>query len=212
MLKMKKLLYGIVSIGLWLSLIVSPAMVQPVSAAGETFPLALVFYGWHDSNTDQRIINAKPAILIDNTPGGFWHANCDSSKFQAQGIKVFSYIHASYGAYSLTGNYSFIDAIAAEGTYGVFIDEASPSATTYNTQLCDYAHSKGLKVILNPGMSAINANMYSIADYVMTDEHYQGRNPTSVEASHLNQTIVIGFGNATAQVAAGYTNTAWAKG
>jgi hypothetical protein len=54
--------------------------------------------------------------------------------------------------------------------------------------------------------------MYSIADYVMTDEHYQGRAPMAVETSYLNQTVVIGFGDWTAQQAATYTNTAWSKG
>lgn len=184
---------------------------KPIDAAGQN-PLAMVFYGWHNSTVDQRIVNAKPGILIGNTPAGYWHGNTNSAFFQSKGISVFSYITANYDQHSLSQNYSLIDAIAAEGTRGVFVDQASPSATTYNSQLCSYAHSKGLLVMLNPGMPYINANMYSIADYVVTDEHYQGRAPAAVELPRLSQTIVIGFGNWTAQQAAYYTNLAWSKG
>ncbi len=185
---------------------------KPVSAADALNPIALVYYGWHSSTVDQRIVNAKPEILIANTPAGLWHGNTNSAYFQSRGIKVFSYITANYDQYSLSQNYALINAIAAEGTYGIFVDQSNPTATSYNTQICAYAHSKGLKVILNPGMPYINAGLYSIADFVLTDEHYQGRAPMAVEVGYLNQTIVVGFGNWTVQQAATYSNTAWAKG
>jgi hypothetical protein len=186
--------------------------VKSVSAADALNPIALVYYGWHSSTVDQRIVNAKPEILIANTPAGLWHGNTNSAYFQSRGIKVFSYLTANYDQYSLSQNYSLINAIAAEGTYGIFVDQANPTATSYNTQICAYAHSKGLKVILNPGMPYINAGLYSIADFILTDEHYQGRAPMAVEVGHLNQTIVVGFGDWTVQQAATYSNTAWAKG
>jgi hypothetical protein len=208
----KKFLSTISICALILGLAGSLLSVSAVKAADVSKPLALVYYGWNTSTTDQKIVNAHPSILIGNTPAGYWHGNTNSTFFQSQGISVFSYIYAGYDQYSLSQNYTLINAIAAEGTKGVFVDCANPSATSYNTQLCAYAHSKGLLVILNPGMPYINANMYDIADYVVTDEHYQGRSPVAVEAGHLNQTIVLGYGDWTAQQAASYTNAAWAKG
>jgi hypothetical protein len=208
----KRLLSTLSICALVLGLASTLLFISPVKAADLSKPLALVYYGWNTSTTDQMIVNAHPSILIGNTPAGYWHGNTKSTFFQSQGISVFSYIYAGYDQYSLSKNYALIDAIAAEGTRGVFVDCANPSATSYNTQLCAYAHAKGLLVILNPGMPYINANMYDIADYVLTDEHYQGRAPAAVEAGHLNQTIVIGYGDWTAQQAASYTNAAWAKG
>ena len=197
-----------------LSLAVLGSVLVPTQAveAAETYPLAMVYYGQHDSYTDQRIVNARPEFLIDNTPAGFWHGTCDSAYFQSFGIKVFSYIDASYGARSLSSNYVLIDAIAAEGTYGVFMDQASPSATIYNQSIYNYAKSRGLVVMINPGMPYVDASIYSVADYVMTDEHYQGRPPTAVEAAHLSQTVVIGFGATSGQQAAAWSNAAWSNG
>jgi hypothetical protein len=175
--------------------------------------LAMVYYGPHDSNIDSLIINTQPSVLIDNTPGGYWHGACNPQTFQSRGIKVFSYIYSGYDSIPASQNQALINAIAGEGSYGVFIDECNPSATGALTSLCNYAHNRGLKVIINPGTSAIDAGLYNIADYVMTDEHYTGRPPNSVEASHLNQTIVIGYdGSWSAETAAAYTKAAWGNG
>ncbi|MGI2336712.1 MAG: Ig-like domain-containing protein [Dehalogenimonas sp.] len=211
LLKRKHLLLATILPLLVVTLGVLP-MVQPVAAATATRPLALVYYGWHDSAVDQRIINAAPEILIDNTPAGYWHGNANVALFQSQGIKVFSYIDSSYGARPIGDNYALIDAIAKEGSFGIFMDQASSSATAYNQNIYNYAKSKGLSVIINPGMPYVSADVYTVADYVMTDEHYVGRAPTAVEATHLDQTIVIGFGNWTAAQAASYTNAAWSNG
>ena len=175
--------------------------------------LAMVYYGQHDSNIDALIINTQPSVLIDNTPGGYWHGVCKPQTFQSRGIKVFSYIYSNYDAFPAAQNQALINAIAGEGSYGVFIDETSPTATGALTSLCNYAHSRGLKVIINPGVVPVDDSLYRIADYVMTDEHYTGRPPNSVESSHLSQTIVIGYdGSWTAEIAASYTKAAWGNG
>jgi hypothetical protein len=175
--------------------------------------LAIVYYEWHNATQDARLLAALPEFLIDNTPAGLWHSNCDSAKFQAVGIHVFSYITCSYGTYDLNTNLAYIDAIAAEGTYGVFADEASLSATAYNQALYDRCQAKGLKLILNPGSTeGLNADIYTAADFVMTDEQYAGRAPVAIEAANLAQTIVIGTGCTTASQAATRTQAAWANG
>jgi hypothetical protein len=187
--------------------------------------LAMLYYGWHTAGVDAQIIAAKPEILIDNTPAGFWRGNCDFKKFQAAGIRVYSYITAAYDttrpanygggsapAVSPAINQALVKALAAEGVYGVFIDESNPRATTVNKALYDLAKSMGLSVMTNPGMPSINVSAYTVADFVMTDEHYTGRTPSAAEAANLSKTIVIGFGNWTAQQASDYTKSAWAKG
>jgi hypothetical protein len=174
--------------------------------------LAMVYYGGHDATTDQRILNAKPALLIDNTPAGYWHGTCSSSKFQAAGIKVFSYIDSSYSKFDLNTNLALIDAIAKEGTYGVFLDELNPVADSYLQAIYARTKKDGVKLMVNPGMPSFDANIYNYADFVMTDEQYTGRQPSSSEQGHLAQTVVVGFQSGmTAQLAAQYTKAAWAN-
>ena len=176
-------------------------------------PLCLIYYGSHDAGIDKRIINVNPTILVDNTPGGFWHGNCNPKTFQSKGINVFSYIFSNYGKTPDTLNQKLIDAIAVEGAYGVFIDQCNSIVTPALAAICIYAHIRGLKVIINPGTPNIDASLYKIADYVLTDEHYTGREPNIIELNHLKQTIVVGFNILwTAEQAAGYTNKALSYG
>jgi hypothetical protein len=185
----------------------------PTPTPVQSGKLAMIFYGWHDAVIDQQILAARPDILIDNTPGGYWHANCNPQTFQSHGIQVFSYIFSNYDNQPAALNETLIDAIAAEGTYGVFIDECNTIATTALASLCNYAHRRGLKVIVNPGFQPFNDSLYQIADYVLTDEHYAGRTPSSIESSHLSQTIVVGWNPVlTVQQAVQYTQEAWAFG
>jgi hypothetical protein len=184
----------------------------------------MIFYGQHTPAIDAAILAAKPALLIDNTPAGLWHANCNSAMFQGIGIKVFSYIYYAFGqnspAPTINGtiinnanNEAFIRAIAAEGTKGVFIDCVNPRADAGITALCQYAHSLGLLVMVNAGVSPTDESLYAIADYVMVEEDYTGQAPTSTETNYLAQSIPIGSSPGwTAQQAAQYSNDAWAQG
>ena len=145
----------------WLSLFLASAFMftaaVPFAAPSEVqaavtpnpnlLPMAMVFYGWHDAATNQRIVNARPQVLIDNTPAGFWGANCNSAYFQSQGIQVYSYIHASYSTFPLAQNLAYVDAIAAEGTYGVFLDECNPRADSYVRAIYERAKARGVKLI-----------------------------------------------------------------
>lgn len=188
--------------------------------------ISLVYYGSHTSTIDAKIVAAKPAILIDNTPAGLWHGNCNSATFQANGTTVFSYIWYNFGqAGSCNGttinsgstpyatNEALIAAIAKEGTKGVFIDCANPTADTGITTLCNYAHSLGLKVMVNPGESPTNESLFAVADFVMVSEAYTGQSPTSTEVGYLAQSVPIGYSSSwTATQAATYSNDAWANG
>jgi len=190
-----------------------PPVVPPVIPPVQTGGLMMVYYGWHTTAIDQQILAADPHILIDNTPGGYWHANCNPLTFQSQGINVFSYIFSNYDNQPAASNQALIDAIAAEGTYGVFIDQCKPTATPALSALCSYAQSRGLKVIVNPGNQPADDSHYQIADFVLTDEHYTGRSPSAIESRHLSQTIVVGWNPAlTVQQAVDYTFEAWSAG
>jgi len=193
--------------------VIPPPVIPPVIPPVQTGKLAIIYYGWHTADIDQQILSANPKILIDNTPGGYWHANCNPQTFQSQGVNVFSYIFSNYDKQSVASNRVLIDAITAEGTYGVFIDECNPTATGPLSSLCSYAHAKGLKVIVNPGVIPQDNSLYQIADFVVTDEQYTGRAPSAVESGHLLQTIVVGFNSSlTVQQAVAYTQAAWAFG
>ncbi len=190
-----------------------PAASQPQPISVGMQPLAMVYYGPHSATIDADIASLRPEILIDNTPAGLWRGNCNSAWFQARGTKVFSYIDGSYSSRDLYANLAYIDAIAAEGTYGVFLDQARPSVDSYLQAIYARCQQRGVKLMINPGMPNIDANLYSYADYVMTDEHYQGRAPSAAEAGHLSQTVVIGFtAGVSAQQAAAWSNAAWANG
>jgi hypothetical protein len=188
-------------------------VVNNLPAPARTVPLSLVYYGIHNAAIDNKILNIGPALLIANTPAGFWHGNCNPAKFQAAGTKVFSYIHGSYSTFSLTQNLAFLDAIAAEGSYGAFLDELRPEADSYLQTIYARCQQLGIKLMVNPGMSSIDPEVYRYADFVVTDERYAGRDPAPPEAANLDKTIVIGFNSGmTAAEAAAYSNTAWAHG
>jgi hypothetical protein len=184
-----------------------------LQATSTTLPLSLVYYGWHNATVDAQIMKIAPQILIDNTPGGFWNGNCDFAKFQAAGIKVFSYIDAAYSTRSLSANLALVDAIALEGTYGVFMDQVSPQVDSYLQSIYARCQLRGVKLMVNPGMPSINPSVYDYADLVMTDEHYSGRDPAPSEIGNLGKTVVIGFdAQWTATQSAAYSNSAWAHG
>jgi hypothetical protein len=165
-----------------------------------------------------------------------FHTKSPVATYQAAGIKVFSYVAVGYCAdwqYTpsnpVPSDYksvmAFIDAVANEGDDGIFFDESpfdlyagrtgySPSGSwTGHTikEAIDKAHSRGLMVMLGLGDPPRNTNLF-LADYVLSDEQYAGRNPASTEANNLAQCIVIGHNVSNATAAAAYTNTALAKG
>ena len=185
-------------------------------------PLAIVAYWDWTTAITNAVATALPDIIISNTPGGYWHGNCNCSSFPKS--KVFSYITGGYEGTeykstedALASNISRIDAIALDGAYGVFLDEVSSTLSTaskaYLTSIRNECLAKGLKLIINPGDSSFDTWLFSIADYVMTDEQYTGGSPSTSEKFSLAQCIVVGYSSGMTQTLADqYSNAAIAAG
>lgn len=119
----------------------------------------------------------------------------------------------SYGAVPLSYNLAFVDALYAEGTKGVFLDEAPGNDDSgYIAQIYARCKQYGMKLMVNPGMSYISPSLMAATDYAMTDEHYAGRAPSAAEAPYASRLAVIGFPYNDPNVAAGYTKAAWQNG
>jgi hypothetical protein len=238
-MKIRLIFTGLLLSGMVLSFSagVLPASVTAVQSSDEVVRgVCEFYYGGHSTTQVNRIVAAKPEFLVVETPNGMFHTNSPVATYKAAGIKVFSYVAVSYcsdwqytPSSPVPSDYNsvmaFVDAVADEGDDGIFFDESPfslyegragypPSGSwTGHTikEAIDKAHSRGLMVMLGLGDSPRNANLF-IADYVLSDERYAGRNPASTEANNLAQCIVIGHNVSNATDAAAYTNTALAKG
>ncbi len=195
----------------------------PAAAATQT-PFNLVFYGSHMSAIDQRIVNANPMFLIDNTPAGPWHGNCNAAYFAAYGIKVFSYIDGGYEASQgraipndLQSNLNYIDAIAAEsGVYGIFVDEVSsyPSSAglSYLSQIYSRAKQRGLAVMFNTGVDSWSDAVMQYCDYMNSSEMYSGAAKTATQQKWASRTVLLTQGVGDASTAASLTKAAISQG
>ena len=108
-----------------------------VSASATVLPLDMIYYGWHDTVTDQRIIAAHPLGLVSNSPAGPWHGNANINQFTSAGIKFYEYIDGGYeGSVArpipddLQSNLNYIMAASKAGAYGIFLDEVSDGVYT----------------------------------------------------------------------------------
>ena len=190
--------------------------------------ICMIDYNLHDDsspNADMTAIkSALPDILIDNTPGGYWHGGCLPPKYTPHGIKVFSYITGGYEGTkygttedNLAANLARVNAIAADSATGVFLDEVSSSPDSagkaYLTAIYNECIAKGLKLIVNPGVSTFDAWLMGHSDYLMSDEHYNGsRILTSSESSYASRILVVDQGITSAASAVTVTQGAWANG
>ena len=191
----------------------------------ERYPLAIIAYWLFTSDMYSQLIAASPDIVITDTPNGPWRVSFDISILANAGIKVFSYVDGGYEgtkvrdiANDLVSALKFISDIATRdiGVYGIFLDEVSshpsPNGLVYLKAIKSACEANKIKLILNTGTPDIDTILYSLADYVLTDENYTGRLPFSTEKGHLAQTIVIGNSVNTPEQAALYTNNAWKNG
>ena len=76
--------------------VIATTTANRVVAASTTVPVNMIYYGWHDSTVDTKIINAHPEFLVDNSPAGPWRGNASISKFTSAGINYFEYIDGGY--------------------------------------------------------------------------------------------------------------------
>lgn len=189
-------------------------------------PLAVVAYWDWTTSITNAVVAALPDIVITNTPGGYWKGNCNPAAFTSHGIKILSYITGGYEGdeYSgnptedaLASNIARIDAIALDGSTGVFLDEVSSTLNsarkTYLTAIRNECLAKGLLLAINPGDSSFDTWLFGIADYVMTDEQYAGSAASTTEKTNLAKCIVVGYSsNMTAALADQYSNAAITAG
>lgn len=171
--------------------------------------ICLIDYNYHNDsspNADMTAIQAAvPDILIDNTPGGYWGGGCIPSQYTPMGIEVYSYITSGYEGTeyvtsedNLGANIARVDAIAADGATGVFLDEVSSFPTvagkSYITSIYNECQAQGLKLILNAGVSTFDSWLMSHGDYLMSDEQYDGtRSPTASESPYANRLLVVAY-------------------
>jgi hypothetical protein len=128
-----------------------------------------------------------------------------------------------------------IQTVAAEGCSGIFFDEGgignhpshadrylkAPTLDMYGNanswagytveDYAAYAHSLGLLAIEGTDYrdpQYLNPTIFSIFDYVLTDEQYTTRTAEGSEIGHESQCWVIGSGLSNATTAAQYTNAA----
>ena len=210
---------------------------SPVRAGGN-LNLCMIDYSYHNddrSNPEMTVIQeAAPGILIDNTAHGLWgiaggnggNDNTNPSKYTPFGIQVYSYITAGDEgldyASSIDGlsvNLSRIDGIAGDGAAGVFLDEVTPRHLTpedklYLSSVYGECQSQNLKLIINVGESTFDYSYLStVCDYIMTDEAYSGRPPTSSERGiGLGRCIVVNNTCLSLANAISYTESAWNYG
>lgn len=190
--------------------------------------ICLIDYCYHNDNfpnADMTAIKAAlPDILIDNTPGGYWGGGCLPSEYTPLGIQVFSYITGGYEGTEygtseddLTANIARVNAIAADGATGVFLDEVSSFPNTasiaYITSIYNECQAKGLKLILNAGVSTFDSWLMSHCDYLMSDEQYDGtRSPTTSESLYADRLLVVAYDITNASIAATISQGAQSNG
>ena len=194
-----------------------------VFAASTTAPINMIYYGWHNSTVDTQIINAHPEYLVDNSPAGPWRGNASISKFTSAGIKYFEYIDGGYeGTISrfipndLQSNLNYINAAAASGAYGVFVDEVSsnPSNASLNylKQLADRAHSLGLKIVFNSGVNSWSDSLMIYCDFINSSEIWNNQALTASQTKWASRTWLLTQNVTNATTAAYLTNASLSKG
>lgn len=195
--------------------------------------VCLIDYNFHNDalpNADKTaIINARPDILIDNTPGGYWGGvnggvGCLPQYYTPLGIQVFSYIAGGYegtihpiSVSGLTQNIARVNAIDLDNATGVFLDEVTGypdnNDKEYIIAIYNQCQANGLKLILNPGQYSFDPWLMNYCDYILTDELYDGtRTPSASESPFLDRVLVVNQGVTSANNATAITNGAHSNG
>ncbi len=116
----------------------------------------------------------------------------------------------------LQSNLNYIDAIAAAGAYGVFVDEVSSQPSTagldYLKQLADRAHSLGLKVVFNAGVDSWSDSLMEYCDYINSSEIWSNAPLTDSQTRWASRTWFLTQGVNDAVTAARLTNAALGQG
>lgn len=215
------------------------APTMSASANTGTTRINMYSYGSHSVAYDARLLNIRPAYLIDNTAHGYWgeytRSYSSSSLLQnvagmkAAGMKVIGYTSSGYegrggGAPASMTTLDLVkkqvyNMARLDGVDGVFIDETDgwPNAAQkdYLKQLSDYAHSLGVSIWANPGVNSFDPWYFNAGgyDFVQSTEQWRGAALSSVQLQYGSHISVAGFAASyTVDDAVRLTQDAWNKG
>lgn len=204
-----------------------------INTLRSTAPVAInmIYYGQNSisfssgETVEQAIISAQPEFLVDNSKAGPWKGDANVSQYKSAGIKYFEYLAGGYEGKitdsipdSLQANLNFITAAAKEGAYGIFLDQVSDGIYTtanysYLSSICSKAHSLGLKVVFNPGVSTWASKLMNYCDYINSSETWQiGTSLTSIQNTYKSQMWLETQGINDPTTAADLTKAAWSDG
>jgi hypothetical protein len=202
----------------------APVATNKVAAASATLPINMIYYGWFDAATNQRIINAHPQALVSNSAAGPWRSNADVGLFRSAGIQYYEYLDGGYentrtGSIptDLWSNLSYIEAAARAGAYGIFLDQVSDGVYTaanyyYLQQIADKAHGLGLKVVFNTGMFVWADQLMNYCDFINSSETWSNAPLTASQSKWASRTWLLTYGIYDATTATNLTLGAWSKG
>ena len=182
--------------------------------------LNLIYYGIHNNEVEQQILNVCPEFLISNTMHGLWGAIFgedtnwllhDVTAYNEAQIKVIGYITGGYEGrrstggidpfwYSLEKNMGYITNMAViDQVDGIFIDEctAMPDGPSKNylQALTEHAHSHGLITWGNVGVDSFDPWYLTDGgfDFIHSTEAWCDKDLTSVQSIYGKRLSVAGL-------------------
>ena len=196
-----------------------------ITAATTIKPVAInmIYYGSNGAGINQRIINAAPEYLVNNSPAGPAKGDANVLEYMSAGIKYFEYLdggyegtQARYVPNDLQSNLNYITAAANAGAYGVFLDEVSsdPDANSldYLQQIYKKAHSLGLKVVFNTGVATWSDSLMQYCDFMNSSEIWHNEPLTRSQRKFAQRTWIETQEVAHADDAVRLTEAAWGLG
>jgi len=183
----------------------------------------MIYYGSNGNGIDRRIINTTPEYLVDNSPAGPANGDANIVEYKSVGIKYFEYLDGGYeGTQSrfipndLQSNLNYITAVANAGAYGIFLDEVSSNPNSesmdYLKQIYQKAHSLGLKVVFNTGVSIWSDNLMKYCDFMNSSEIWHNEPLTRSQRKFAKKTWLETQEVTGADAAVKLTEGAWNAG
>ena len=213
------------------------ALIQPIPQAAVaqttssiqtsqiTKPVAInmIYYGSNTNGVDQRIISLVPEYLVDNSPSGPANGDANVIEYMSAGIKYFEYLDGGYEGTQdryipndLQSNLNYIAAVANAGAFGVFLDEVSSNpnhdSLNYLQQIYKKAHSLGLKVVFNTGVSTWSDNLMKYCDFMNSSEIWHNEPLTRSQRKFAQKTWIETQEVTNAGDAVKLTEAAWGAG
>jgi hypothetical protein len=195
----------------------------PPNKVNKPVAINMIYHGLNGNGVNQRILDSAPEFLVNSSPAGPVGGDANVIEYMSAGIKYFEYIDGGYeGTQSrfipndLQSNLKYISAVAGAGAYGVFLDEVSsnpnPNSLDYLKQIYDKAHSLGLKVVFNTGVSIWADVLMKYCDYMNSSETWQKEPLTHSQRKFAKRTWIETQEVTNADDAVKLTEAAWGAG